>query len=360
MKRLDTLYPGRVTPDNIDYPGGSFRNKSTDTSNDGTPIADAERLNNVWGALLAILEAAGLTPNDITEKTGSSQVRDAIFKSAAIGQSALSNDAVSAAKIQDNAVWTSKIVDNAITAAKIFPGVIDSSKMATNSIARNSIQDLAVNSSKLDSSSVVGSKIATGAVSNTKLNNDIQLDKISGGDLDIVGTGFERIQLDETSLKLGIDGAPNQEITRQGIIFAGTNNPGNLSPPLRWAVIEVSAKLDGSSKDSFYTGASYSPAPPTVDPHFHALGIVHTLSGAGRINTEIPWTSLVFDSTISYTSTGGDKVDAAPCKVVCENDSGVRYIKKVRVQNEDGVNADEPIDYTENIYISICYSGSAL
>ena len=92
MDRLDTLFPGRVEPSSTDYPGGAFRDKSTDTSNDGTPITLAKQINNIWGALLAILAKAGLSPDDITEKVSASQVANAIFSLQKLSNDALAND----------------------------------------------------------------------------------------------------------------------------------------------------------------------------------------------------------------------------------------------------------------------------
>jgi hypothetical protein len=92
MDRLDTLFPGRVEPSSSDYPGGAFRDKSTDTSNDGTPITLAQQINNIWGALLAILAKAGLSPDDVTEKVSASQVANAIFSLQKLSNDALAND----------------------------------------------------------------------------------------------------------------------------------------------------------------------------------------------------------------------------------------------------------------------------
>lgn len=89
MRRLDALYPGRVAPDSTNYPGGTFRDKSSSSSNDGTPIADDERLKDWHGAFLAILEKASRTLSGNAETAVDSDVAKAIFEDGAIGDDAL-------------------------------------------------------------------------------------------------------------------------------------------------------------------------------------------------------------------------------------------------------------------------------
>lgn len=95
MRIFSTDYPGRIQTATAEYPRGTFRDKSAAGAQDGTPIADAERLKDWHGAFYGIMEYAGLTPNGNTDTATSSQIADAIFNSAAIGSNAISEVSLS-------------------------------------------------------------------------------------------------------------------------------------------------------------------------------------------------------------------------------------------------------------------------
>ena len=94
MRRLDALtgYAGRIEPDSANYTGGTFRDKSSSSSNDGTPVADAERLKDWHGAFLAIIKKANRTLSGTAETELNSDVAKAIFEDQALSNSALAND----------------------------------------------------------------------------------------------------------------------------------------------------------------------------------------------------------------------------------------------------------------------------
>lgn len=77
---LDALYPGRVTPGDANYPGGSIKNETTPgSSNDGTPL-DKEWANDREGFFQGILLEAGIVPNETTDTALSSQLLEAAKK----------------------------------------------------------------------------------------------------------------------------------------------------------------------------------------------------------------------------------------------------------------------------------------
>lgn len=115
MIDFETAYPGRVEPASTDYPVGTFKDKSGSTSNDGTPIADAERLKDWHGAFMAILEEAGITPSGAADTAQDSDVADAIFKSQIISNDALAND-LSLSKFDQGAInFTYGVTGSTIT-----------------------------------------------------------------------------------------------------------------------------------------------------------------------------------------------------------------------------------------------------
>lgn len=69
---LDDRYPNRANPKSIDYPQGSFKNRTAPNSNDGTYLE--EDWANDWAAFFqSMISQAGLTANGDVDKVGSSQ-----------------------------------------------------------------------------------------------------------------------------------------------------------------------------------------------------------------------------------------------------------------------------------------------
>jgi len=70
-------YEGNIEPSSDDYPYGSARDDSTETSADGTPLQRAW-LNDLFGLQQALLTEAGITPSNNPDTALSSQYLEAI------------------------------------------------------------------------------------------------------------------------------------------------------------------------------------------------------------------------------------------------------------------------------------------
>lgn len=70
--KLAELYPGRATAADANYPYGSFKNATSDESNDGTPV-DNGWGNDIAGFLQALLTKAGVVPSGAPDTAQSSQ-----------------------------------------------------------------------------------------------------------------------------------------------------------------------------------------------------------------------------------------------------------------------------------------------
>lgn len=74
---IKTRYGTRANDPSIDYPSGSFKNKSAPDSVDGTPL-ERDWANDFLGTRDAILQAAGITANGNIETAQASQVLTAL------------------------------------------------------------------------------------------------------------------------------------------------------------------------------------------------------------------------------------------------------------------------------------------
>lgn len=74
---LFSRYPGRANPASIDYPQGSFKNKTAPTATDGT-LLEQDWANDTQGFLQSILSYFGVTANGQVDKVGASQYFDAL------------------------------------------------------------------------------------------------------------------------------------------------------------------------------------------------------------------------------------------------------------------------------------------
>jgi hypothetical protein len=72
-----TLFTGKITAPNSDYPYGSARDIVTPGDGLGTPLK-ASWLNDIWGFLQALLSESSITPNGNPDKVGSSQYLQAL------------------------------------------------------------------------------------------------------------------------------------------------------------------------------------------------------------------------------------------------------------------------------------------
>lgn len=75
--KLSDQYPGRADAPSIDYPNGSFKNRSAPGVLDGTPL-DKAWANDKEGFFQGILAEAGITADGQPDKVGSSQYLDAL------------------------------------------------------------------------------------------------------------------------------------------------------------------------------------------------------------------------------------------------------------------------------------------
>jgi hypothetical protein len=110
------------------------------------------------------------------------------------------------------------------------------------------IGDLAITDRELASDCVTTPKIANEAVTNANLADNIQLDKISGGTLDIGD-----LELDGTSARYGASPKYTQ-MSENGITYGGTTYGDATVPSLRWFTFYISAAGGDWSNvsDSYY------------------------------------------------------------------------------------------------------------
>lgn len=97
LKLFDT-YGSRANPASIDYPQGSFKNRSAPGVKDGTPV-DARWANDISGFLQSLLSNAGISASGQPDKVGDSQYYNAIsylfVRSGTLGTAAYLNSTTS-------------------------------------------------------------------------------------------------------------------------------------------------------------------------------------------------------------------------------------------------------------------------
>lgn len=74
---LPDLYPGRANPVSVDYPQGSFKDRSAPGAMDGTPLK-ADWANDKEGFFQALIKEAEITPNGEVDTSENSQYFDAL------------------------------------------------------------------------------------------------------------------------------------------------------------------------------------------------------------------------------------------------------------------------------------------
>lgn len=77
--KLNEKYPGRFNNPTADYPQGSFKNRTTPTSEDGSYF-EQDWANDHLAFLSSLLEGAGLTANGDVDKVGASQYYSALIQ----------------------------------------------------------------------------------------------------------------------------------------------------------------------------------------------------------------------------------------------------------------------------------------
>jgi len=74
---LDDRYPGRANGKTLSYPQGSFKNRTSPSSSDGTYL-EQDWANDIAGFLQSLMSAAGMTANGTVDVVGASQYFDAL------------------------------------------------------------------------------------------------------------------------------------------------------------------------------------------------------------------------------------------------------------------------------------------
>src|SRR5690606_30048818 len=75
---LDERYPGRANGKTLDYPQGSFKNRTSPTSKDGTYL-EQDWANDWGGFFQSLLKEAGITANGVVDTAQASQYYDALI-----------------------------------------------------------------------------------------------------------------------------------------------------------------------------------------------------------------------------------------------------------------------------------------
>lgn len=75
---LPNRYPGRFDPPSVDYPQGSFKNRTTPTAKDGSYL-ERDWANDKEGFFQSLLSAASITANGAVDKVGASQYYSALL-----------------------------------------------------------------------------------------------------------------------------------------------------------------------------------------------------------------------------------------------------------------------------------------
>lgn len=77
--KLNERYPGRFDNPSVDYPQGSFKNRTTPDAKDGSYL-EKDWANDKEGFFQSLLEVAGVDANGNVDKVGSSQFFDAMLQ----------------------------------------------------------------------------------------------------------------------------------------------------------------------------------------------------------------------------------------------------------------------------------------
>ena len=77
--KLNERYPGRFNNPSNDYPQGSFKNRTTPTSKDGSYL-EKDWANDKEGFFQSLLSKAGVLANGLIDKVGASQYFDALIQ----------------------------------------------------------------------------------------------------------------------------------------------------------------------------------------------------------------------------------------------------------------------------------------
>ena len=81
---LPNRYPGRYNPPSIEYPQGSFKNRTAPGALDGSYL-EQDWANDKEGFFQSLLDAAAIVPDDSVDEVGASQYYDALLAVIAAG-----------------------------------------------------------------------------------------------------------------------------------------------------------------------------------------------------------------------------------------------------------------------------------
>src|SRR5690625_4459463 len=77
---LDDRYPGRANPKTLDYPQGSFKNRTSPTAKDGTYL-EQDWANDMLAFFQSLMKDAGMSANGVVDTVQASQYFDALIAS---------------------------------------------------------------------------------------------------------------------------------------------------------------------------------------------------------------------------------------------------------------------------------------
>lgn len=121
---LDDRYPGRANPKTLNYPQGSFKNRSSPTSKDGTYL-EQDWANDMLGFFQAMMKNAGISANGNVDTAQASQYLDSLIQTmrsthateTEFGSGKLATTAQAQALVADDVVITPKKLGDAFKGA---------------------------------------------------------------------------------------------------------------------------------------------------------------------------------------------------------------------------------------------------
>lgn len=214
------------------------------------------------------------------------------------------------------------------------------------------IASASVGTTELINESVTSSKIPDLGVPNAKLAADIQLDKISGGTLDITNaTTINNTTLTDSKIELSKFAGAGTEIKKEGVRFY-SNSAIGVSANSRWQILDISNEIDLSSLDDVLTR--------TEDAHSHRVGQNYTFPT--MMDTGIPKDALIFGTAcLSYTEQAtGQIVHGAPAVIYTYRGDDNYEISSIALHHVRSADADVIPDTSYPVYLTIFYDGGSL
>lgn len=212
---LPTRYAGRANPISVDYPQGSFKNKTAPGATDGT-LLEQDWANDIQGFLQSLLATAGITANNTVDKVGASQYFDAL-QQIAVNQQATTT-LVGVSRLATAAESVSGTVNN----AAITPATLQSWANAKSLGINQTWQDL------------TGSR-AKDTVYTNSTGRPIQVSVV----ITQGNSGLTSLTIGGLSISEGAPVALGERYSLQGIVPAGATYSiatlGGVSTLFRWS-----------------------------------------------------------------------------------------------------------------------------